>query len=323
MDYGKLLSRAWNIIWNNKFMMVLGFLAALGAGGGGTNFNFNLGGGDFDLPPGVAQNLERMLEQMAPLFVGLGCLVLLLGIAVWLLRLAAQAGMIDAAARIDAGEKMTFGRAFNAGLARLLPMVGLNLVLFGFFIILGIVALVGLIATVGVAVVGALAGDGNLEAMIAGFGLILVCVGLLVCVSIPLYTIVAVIYPFAQRGLVLQNLGVMASISHGWNMIKRNLGDVLILIVLFVFLQIVVGFVTALVLIPLAVLVMGPALFNMLAAGAVGIGSVLTLIGGGICLGILAAIVNAILVAFRSTTVTLAYQEFLLRDQPAKAVWDG
>jgi hypothetical protein len=323
MDYGKLLSRAWNIIWNNKFMIVLGFLAALGAGGGGTNFNFNLGGGDFDLPPGVAQNLERMLEQMAPLFVGLGCLVLLLGIAVWLLRLVAQAGMIDAAARIDAGEKMTFGMAFNAGLARLLPMVGLNLVLFGFFIILGIVALVGLIATVGVAVVGALAGDGNLEAMIAGFGLILACVGLLVCVSIPLYIIVTVIYPFAQRGLVLQNLGVMASISHGWNMIKRNLGDVLILIVLFVFLQIVVGFVTALVLIPLAVLVMGPALFNMLAAGTVGIGSVLTLIGGGICLGILAAIVNAILVAFRSTTITLAYQEFLLRDQPAKAVWDG
>jgi hypothetical protein len=323
MDYGKLLSRAWNIVWNHKFMIVLGFLAALGAGGGGTNFNFNLGGRDLDLPPGAAQEVERMLTDVSrflPIIIGGGCLLLLLGLILWLVRLVAQAGMIDAAARLDAGEKMNFGRAFSAGTAKLLPMAGLTLVLYAVFVILAIVTLIAVFFTVGAAVAGALAGtEPEWEALLGGFSLAALCIGLLVCLSVPLYVIVSVIYPFAQRGLVLQDLGVMAAISHGWNVIRSNLGDVLLLIVLFVFLQLVVGVLAALVIMPLAFVVMAPVIFNMLASGTVGVGSVLTLIGGGICLGILGAIINAILVAFRSTTVTLAYQEFLLRAEPPKA----
>ena len=29
MDYSALLRRSWELVWNNKFMFVLGFLAAL------------------------------------------------------------------------------------------------------------------------------------------------------------------------------------------------------------------------------------------------------------------------------------------------------
>jgi hypothetical protein len=325
MDYGKLLSRAWNIVWNHKFMIILGFLAALGAGGSGANFNFNLGGRDVDMPPGVAQDIERMIADLAvfvPLLLGVACLAMLLGVFLWLIRLVAQAGMIDAAARLDEGEKVTFGQAFGAGTAKILPMVGLNIVLYGVFLIVAIVAIVALFGTVGVAIAGTLGGEPDLEALIGGFGLIFLCVGLLACLSIPLYFIISVIYPFAQRGVVLRNLGVMAAIGHAWNVIKRNLADVLLLIVLFFFLQIVVSVLAALILVPLALLIMGPVVLNMLTTGGIGIGSVLTLVGGGICLGVLAAIVNAILVAFRSTTVTLAYQEFLLRDQPAKPAWN-
>ena len=44
MDYGQLLSRAWNIIWEHKFLILLGVLVALGsAGGGGSNANFSTG----------------------------------------------------------------------------------------------------------------------------------------------------------------------------------------------------------------------------------------------------------------------------------------
>jgi hypothetical protein len=318
MDYGKLLSRAWTIVWNHKFMIVLGFLAALGAGGPSLNFNF--GSGDFDLPPDLARSIERLLEQMAPLLIGVGCLVVLLGLVFWLIRLVARAGMIDAAARLDTGEKVTFGQAFGAGTTKLLPMVGLNLVLYGAFVILAIVAIIGIFATVGAAILGTLGGEADLEALVGGFSLVALCISLLACLSVPFYLIVSVIYPFAQRGLVLQKLGVMAAIGHGWSVIKRNLSDVLLLIVLFVFLQIVVSTLAALVLIPVGLVVLVPVVMNVLATGTMGVGGVLTLLGGGICLGVLGAIVNAILVAFRSTTVTLAYQEFLLRGELPKAV---
>src|SRR5687768_10923326 len=50
MDYSGLLSRSWNIVWNNKWLILLGILAALGSGsGGGSSFQGNFGGGgDFD-----------------------------------------------------------------------------------------------------------------------------------------------------------------------------------------------------------------------------------------------------------------------------------
>ena len=35
MDFGKVLSRAWEITWRWKVLWVLGFLAALGQGTGG------------------------------------------------------------------------------------------------------------------------------------------------------------------------------------------------------------------------------------------------------------------------------------------------
>jgi hypothetical protein len=47
-----------------------------------------------------------------------------------------------------------------------------------------------------------------------------------------------------------------------------------------------------------------------MSGGSFDAGNVLLLAGGGICVGLVAAAVNAIMVAFRSTAVTLAYQDF-------------
>ena len=37
MDYGEIITRAWNITWKNKFLWVLGFLAALTSIGSNSN----------------------------------------------------------------------------------------------------------------------------------------------------------------------------------------------------------------------------------------------------------------------------------------------
>ena len=43
MDYGQLFRRGWEIVWQNKYLFVLGFLAALGAGGnGGSGINYDI-----------------------------------------------------------------------------------------------------------------------------------------------------------------------------------------------------------------------------------------------------------------------------------------
>ena len=74
MDYGNILRRSWDVIWNHKFMLVLGFLAALGSGvgsgGGGNNANYSLDGSEFEsMPfetiPEITQNMEAVMAAVA------------------------------------------------------------------------------------------------------------------------------------------------------------------------------------------------------------------------------------------------------------------
>ncbi len=153
MDYGDIFRRSWNIIWKNKFMLFLGFLAALGSGGsyngsgGNSGSNFNFGSGDFPegmpFDPNLIEQFGSRMQEFwiafGVLILGLICVAFIVGIILWLVRLTAQAGMIDAASRLDAGEEVTFGAAISAGWRRLMGMVGLDLVIAAIFIVFGIV----------------------------------------------------------------------------------------------------------------------------------------------------------------------------------------
>lgn len=324
MDYGSLLSRSWNIVWNNKFLFVLGFLAALGSGGssgggGGSNSGFRgSSSSDFNLPPDTIANMQSFLAQYGALMLGLVCFFFVLGIVLWLVRLTAQTGLIDAVSRIDAGEKVTFGDAFAAGTSKLGRMVGVNLLMFGPFVLLALLSAGIFLGTAGTAFYKGTVGDGNVDSLFAGMGIFAVCFGLLACLLLPVLLVVTIVYPFAQRGAVLRDLSVMDSVRHGWQVVRANLGEVFILAILFLVIGAVFGVVTLIVLIPGAVLIFIPAVISIFTRGiSIGLLEIGYLVMGGICLALLAAAVNSVLTAFRSTAVTLAYQEFSSKEKSA------
>lgn len=125
MDYGKLFRRGWEIVWQNKYLFILGFLAALGGGSGGNsggNFNYSVPGpGGSDVPAETFAEITQFWTQYGGLILGLVCFFFILGIVFWLIRLAAVGGLIESVDRIEAGEKMSFGKAFSAGVADLEP----------------------------------------------------------------------------------------------------------------------------------------------------------------------------------------------------------
>ena len=138
MDYGNLLSRSWRVVWDHKFMIFLGFLAALGSGLGsnGNNFNYTADSGDFQNMPFVdtpftPPDPDQFLPVLGAMAAGALCFAIVLGIVLWILRLTAEAGMIDAASRLDAGQKIGFGEAMSAGWSKIWNMIALNLLLFG------------------------------------------------------------------------------------------------------------------------------------------------------------------------------------------------
>ncbi len=317
MDYGNLLKRSWDIVWNNKFLFILGFLAALGSGGSNPNSratgNYNYQFGPEDVPSEMLDQVTKFWAQYGALVIGVICLGVIVSIILWLVRLVAQAGMISAVDRIEAGEKMTFSEAFSAGVGKLGRMVGVNVVMYGPFTLFGLLAGGAGLATAWTAISSAASGasQADIEAMFGGLGIFWVCVACVACLIVPLVLFVTVIYPFAQRGAILQDLGVIESIRHGWQVVKVNAGDVVLLIVLFIVLGIVFGLATFIVLLPLALVSLAPGIASMvMSGGSFDAGNILLLAGGGICIGLVGAAVNSIMVAFRSTAVTLAYQEF-------------
>ena len=318
MDYGQLFRRGWEIVWQNKFLFILGFLAALGAGGGfgsGTNYSFPSSSTSptSPFPPDFVEEVTGFWSQYGGLILGLFLFLIILGIVFWLIRLAAQGGLIEAVDRIEVGEKMSFGTAFSAGVARIGGLVGLNLLINLPFIIFGLIfSVMG-----GSFFLTAMRQGGEIsEAMGGTFAILAVCGGLVGCLLVPLGIIVQVVYPFAQRGLLLQRLGVVGSIRHGWQVVRNNVGDVLLLIVAFLVIGFLFGLVTAVFTIPLAFLAAGPFILDAIQGNEFNFGmtQVATLAFGGICLGLVAAAVNSVLTAYRSATVTLAYQSFIQKE---------
>lgn len=325
MDYGQLFRRSWEIVWQNKFLFILGFLAALTGGGGSSRGNFNFSfpspgsSGGSTLPSEFATEFTNFWDQYGGLVFGLVCFFFILGIVFWLVSLAGQGGLIEAVDRIEAGEKMSFRAALSAGVERIGSLAGLHLLINAPFILLGLL-FAGL--AFGFFVTFSRDGAAAFDATGGLFAFLAVCGGLLACVLVPLGLIITIIHPFAQRGLLLRKLGIIDSIRHGWEVVRNNIGDVILLIVAFLVIGFLFGLVTLFVTVPFAFLAVGPFLLDAIQGNEISFGTteILSLAFGGICLGLVGAAVNSVLTAYRSATVTLAYQQFAQKDGLPKDV---
>jgi hypothetical protein len=62
---------------------------------------------------------------------------------------------------------------------------------------------------------------------------------------------------------------------------------------------------------PLAFLAFVPMFFNLVIEGSPGAGNFLSLVCGGVAMGLLAALLNSLWTTYRSTTMTLAYRRLV------------
>ncbi len=309
MDYGELISRGWRITWNNKFLWVLGFLAALGSASG----NFNSGSN-------VSQRMNSgeispdLVAAIGAVGAVLACIIFIIVIVFALVSLVARGGLIDAVARIDDGETVTLGEAFAAGTAKIWSLLGMSLLLYlPYFILLTVgisVVIFGVFASAGGAALSGSFENGSPDAVLGAMGIFFVCFIVLMCILIPVGVLLQFIHAFAFRGIMLQELGAADGIRHGWQVLRENASEILILALLFFVIGIVYSFAVMIVLMPLILVLFVPMFASMMRGGDVGVFQMLVLISGGICIGIFGAVLNSIITTWRSATFTLAYREF-------------
>lgn len=320
MNYGDLIKRGWRITWNNKFLWILGFLAALGGnsrgGGGGNNFRYNSSSpGSSTNPFGDFGNFDPDPALIGSIITGaavlVGCLFLF-ALIMWLVRLIAEAGLIQAVADIEDGVKTNFSKAFADGRTHFGRMFGV-----AFLLNLPIIILAGIMLCIGLTLASTAMQGGNPETMGPSIGGFVVIFGCIACLMFPYLLVISFIYPFAQRGVVLRGLGVMDSIRHGWDFLKNNFVELLLLAVIFIAIGIGVGIASLVVILPILAVTMGPGIFRFASNQSV---SPEFLVLGGV--GVLAvlvvsALINSVLVTFRSSTFTLAYRELMGKSKAA------
>lgn len=243
MDYGNILTRAWKITWNNKILWLFGFLAGLG---GGFNFRFNFsvrggaGGGPTPLPP----EIERLVRQfdrpeIAAILIAVACVLILVALALFVLSIIARGGLVGGIRLADDDSKVTFGEAWSTGLRYFWRTLGITLLLIAPALVFGLIAAVTVVAT---------------------FGIGVLCLLPLTCVFIILFIPYAIVVWLGQIGIVVEDLGVFAAMSKGWELLKANVGPVVVLGLILFVIQFVIGL---LVLVPVTAIA-APAVFAFL-----------------------------------------------------------
>lgn len=216
MNYGEVLSKAWQIIWKHKVLWLFGILASCSnANGGSGNFNYSLRRGE--LPPQMQSYLdqiERIPEGQIALIASIALVVILvLVVLAVFLSTIGRIGVIRGAQEADKGEaRLMFGQLFRESLPYfwrvflLNLLIGLAIAVIAF--IFAVLAIIGAVLTLGIA---------------------LVCLIPLICLFVPLFWLVSVVIEQANIAIVVENLGVMDGLRRGWTVFKDNLGTMIVM----------------------------------------------------------------------------------------------
>ena len=301
MDYGKILSRAWEITWRWKILWILGFLVALGRGngGGGSNLTYSTRSGSgawgLDISPGLLGIL-----------IPLTCLAILIAIALWVASIIARGGLIAGVQQVEDKGDTSFAQAWKAGVSRFWTLLGIGF-LSGLPIFLAVLALVA-ICLLSVLGVGIIAEAAEAPAMWALLAPAFICCLPVICLLVIAGAVLDQIRIYAERAAVLEELDWIDAFKRGWQVLKCNLGPTIVLWLIFLLLSLLLGAVIfGLVMVfalPFIALILGAAFledaFPLVIA---------PLVISGLAFAILGAALSGIVETFRSATWTLAYRQ--------------
>lgn len=261
MDYGALLKRSWNLIWKHTHLIVLGILVALGNGSAGTSSGGNVsrslrttvpsGPSQFPEIPQIPQLPQQPFELPAVppfrgfalpalslgLILALVAIVVLLGLAVWVVSTIARGGLVHGVDSVEGGGTSSFGKAFGAGWKRGWTLIGIGILPSIPGLVLAVVAIVTALMAFGIYSFSTTPGAmTNLTAV----GVLSVIVPV-VCIAIAAAVVLGVLRTFAERASMLEGLGVWASYKRGYAVLIGNFGEALVLFLIQVVLSFLVG----------------------------------------------------------------------------------
>ncbi len=302
IDYGRLISRTWEVFSRNRVLWLLGFIVALTAGGG-INSQFN-----YSSSSNSGTDFQQFADQYSGLLIGLGCLALIAAIVFSFISAAGEAALIATTDHIErTHEQPSFSAAWGLGWPKMVSVWVYNLVYGIIILIILLIFLVPIFLIFGASIAamvnaGGTGSNSGTTAAGSAFGLICICGCLAFILLIPLVIILGLVREYGLRAVVLENQGPMTALSTGWQLLRANIGASIIASLILL----VVGIISGVVVSPFALLLGAP----MVAAMGFQNGkfSLPTLLFLGLLLWLVSAAVGAFTKSFQSVLWTLLYR---------------
>ena len=260
MDYGGLLKRSWEIIRDNKWLLLIGLILVVGTGGLGgivsltSNPRDVLAAATADLPPGLSPaELQTIQSVTMAFYIGALVVCVPVGIVLWGFSRVAAGGLIAGVNQIVEGEAPRFSGAWALGWQKGWRMIGIGLIL----------SLPALLISLASALVSGPAAPVNPQdaaAMTASVGqslalLSLSCLSLLVSIPLGIWQLLS------EQACIQENTNVFESLGRAWRVFLENPGQVVVLMLI----QFGIGLATGLVVgVPTVLLVFGAMLMPFL-----------------------------------------------------------
>ncbi len=317
MDYGNVLSRAWEITWRWKILWLLGFLAALGRGGGGRmEINISTSGGEWSGEWGGGQIGGQLPGFQIPSEVwaglaALACLGMIIGLIIWVVSIIARGGLIAGVQQVEDEGTTTFGQAWSVGVSRFWTLFGIGFLSAIPFLLLGLAAAI-YIALTWTSGIGLALQTGDPTALFSAIGSTFCCFFPLCCGMIFLGAVVGQIRVYAERAAVLEGLGWIDAFKRGWQVLRENLGPTVVFWLIFI----VVGFVLALIVGAVVGVLIAPVI-ALVPRTEPNAWLFVPTFCGGILAVIVFALLGAVIETFVSATWTLAYRRMTGQTLPA------
>jgi hypothetical protein len=353
MNHQAILKRAWNILFSYKTLWVFGIVLALttassSGGGGGSSNRGNNNGNNFNFPsdriPGLQPQLSRLGHDLTAswnqfvndvttsnganlpweIIIPIAVFLFLLVVGFTIAHLVSKVSLIRMVNDYEvSGEKLSWKQGLRLGWSRAAWRIFLIDLLLGVVVVVGVGLVMGCIAVPFLLGGGFSGGDMSIGAIIAAIGLFFLFIFAAIVLALAISLVLEPVY----RACILENLGVMESISRGWKLVRANLKDIFLMWILLIGIQIVY----MILMIPIALIVggiglligggLGAAIYFLTGAGAGGDMSWIpaAVVGGVISLfvfGLPMIFIGGLKETYLSTTWTLTYRELRLPSKP-------
>ena len=244
INIGKILKRAWHILWNYKVLWIFGILLAVtggsrgGANGGGGNTGYQFNGNNNyqgitqSTNPTVREFNQWLQQYFFPLVshpeqhiatfvwlgVGLLLFILIVGVIFALIRYPSETAIIRMVDEYErTGTKLGFKQGWKLGWNRR----AFRLWVIDLVVSLPVILLLALLGGLGLLVyLGVRSGSqaGIATGVIVGIG----CAFLFILAFVVLMVVLNLLRQFFVRAAALENTRIGESFRYGWAMFKRN-----------------------------------------------------------------------------------------------------